>query len=78
VTGPDPFAILGLPARPDLTDDQVRAAWRAIATACHPDRPGAEPGRLRRLCGTAHPVGTLQGLRRPDGQRTAVRRPQGS
>jgi len=35
----DPFAALGLPARPDLTDEQVRAAWRAIAAANHPDRP---------------------------------------
>ena len=37
---PDPFADLGLPAAPDLTDEQVRAAWRTIATATHPDRPG--------------------------------------
>ena len=36
---PDPFAALGLPARPDLPDEQVRAAWRAIAAATHPDRP---------------------------------------
>jgi hypothetical protein len=35
----DPFAVLGLPARPDLPDEQVRAAWRAIAAATHPDRP---------------------------------------
>jgi hypothetical protein len=35
----DPFAALGLPAGPDLTDEQVRAAWRAIAAATHPDRP---------------------------------------
>jgi hypothetical protein len=34
----DPFATLGLPARPDLSDEQVRAAWRAIAEATHPDR----------------------------------------
>ena len=40
MTSPDPFAVLALPARPDLTDEQVRAAWRAIAAACHPDRPG--------------------------------------
>jgi hypothetical protein len=36
----DPFTVLGLPADPALTDEQVRAAWRAIATATHPDRPG--------------------------------------
>jgi hypothetical protein len=33
-----PFAALGLPADPGLTDEQVRAAWRAIAAATHPDR----------------------------------------
>ena len=36
---PDPFDALGLPARPDLDDETVRAAWRAIAAATHPDRP---------------------------------------
>lgn len=33
-----PFQALGLPERPDLTDEQVRAAWRRIAAATHPDR----------------------------------------
>jgi hypothetical protein len=43
---PDPFAALGLPARPDLSDEQVRAAWRQVATATHPDRPdGGDPAR---------------------------------
>jgi hypothetical protein len=36
---PNPFEALGLPERPDLTDEQVRAAWRTIAAATHPDRP---------------------------------------
>jgi hypothetical protein len=35
----NPFEALGLPAQPALTDEQVRAAWRAIAAATHPDRP---------------------------------------
>jgi hypothetical protein len=35
----NPFTALGLPVRSDLTDEQVRAAWRAIAAATHPDRP---------------------------------------
>ena len=35
----NPFTVLGLPTDPHLTDEQVRAAWRAIATATHPDRP---------------------------------------
>src|SRR5216684_655680 len=43
---PDPFAALGLPARPDLSDEQVRAAWRQIAAATHPDR--ADGGDLAR------------------------------
>jgi len=38
-TTPSPFRALGLPERPDLTDEQVRAAWRNIAAATHPDRP---------------------------------------
>src|ERR1700748_1851096 len=35
----NPFEILGLPVRRDLTDAQVDAAWRKIAVATHPDRP---------------------------------------
>ncbi len=35
----NPFDALGLPSDPALTDEQVRAAWRAIAAATHPDRP---------------------------------------
>src|SRR5580698_8811191 len=43
---PDPFTALGLPVRPDLSDEQVRAAWRQVATATHPDRPdGGDPAR---------------------------------
>ena len=34
----NPFTALGLPARPGLTDDEVRAAWRAVAARTHPDR----------------------------------------
>jgi len=42
----DPFADLGLAAGPGLTDDEVRAAWRRIAAATHPDRAdGGDPGR---------------------------------
>jgi len=43
---PNPFEILGLPERPDLDDETVRAAWRAIAAATHPDR--ADGGDLAR------------------------------
>ena len=42
----NPFTALGLPADPGLTDEQVRAAWRTIAAATHPDRPdGGDVGR---------------------------------
>jgi curved DNA-binding protein CbpA len=34
----NPFAALRLPPDPALTDEQVRAAWRAAAAATHPDR----------------------------------------
>ncbi|MHB1434242.1 MAG: J domain-containing protein [Streptosporangiaceae bacterium] len=45
--GPDPFAALGLRADPALTDDDVRAAWRRIAEATHPDRAdGGDPARF--------------------------------
>jgi hypothetical protein len=42
----NPFETLGLPERPDLDDETVRAAWRAIAAATHPDR--ADGGDLPR------------------------------
>lgn len=43
----DPFAVLGLAPRPDLTDDEVRAAWRRVAAATHPDREdGGDPQRF--------------------------------
>jgi hypothetical protein len=35
----NPFTALGLPADAALTNEEVRAAWRAIATATHTDRP---------------------------------------
>jgi hypothetical protein len=44
---PDPFAALGLTATPELTDDDVRAAWRRVAAATHPDRSdGGDPARF--------------------------------
>jgi curved DNA-binding protein CbpA len=43
----DPFRALGLPRRADLSDDDVRAAWRRIAAATHPDRDdGGDPARF--------------------------------
>jgi len=43
----DPFRALGLPPVADLSDDDVRAAWRRIAAATHPDRDdGGDPARF--------------------------------
>jgi hypothetical protein len=40
----DPFGALGLVAGPGVTDDDVRAAWRRVAAATHPDRAdGGDP-----------------------------------
>jgi hypothetical protein len=44
VNGDNPFQALGLPARADLSDDEVRAAWRRIAAATHPDRADGGDG----------------------------------
>ncbi len=43
----DPFAVLGLDPAAELSDDDVRAAWRRIAAATHPDR--ADGGDLQRF-----------------------------
>jgi len=64
VSGPDPFAILGLAARPDLTDDDVRAAWRRIAAAVHPDRgDGGDPARFSAAAAAYTTLRTLDGRR---------------
>jgi alkaline phosphatase len=43
----DPFQTLGLERRVDVTDDEVRAAWRRVAAATHPDRgDGGDPARF--------------------------------
>jgi hypothetical protein len=48
VIAPDPFTVLGLTPSPALTDEEVRAAWRRIAAATHPDRAdGGDPDTYR-------------------------------
>jgi len=48
VTARDPFTALGLRPSPGLTDDDIRAAWRRIAAATHPDRAdGGDPAAYR-------------------------------
>jgi hypothetical protein len=87
----NPFTALGLPARPDLDDNQVRDAWRAIAAATHPDRPGggdpaaysaaaAAYAQLRTAWGRGEALADLTAagpgdLADPDG--TAATRPPG-
>jgi hypothetical protein len=43
----DPFAVLGLDPSPDLSDEDVRVAWRRAASDTHPDREdGGDPARF--------------------------------
>ena len=43
----DAFSLLGISPEDQLTDDEVRAAWRRIAAATHPDRAdGGDPERF--------------------------------
>jgi len=61
-TTPNPFEALGLPQRPDLSDEQVRAAWRAIAAATHPDRPdGGDVARYTAASAAYAELGTPWG-----------------
>jgi hypothetical protein len=80
--GPGSFAALGLPARAGLTDDEVRAAWRRIAAATHPDRTdGGDPARfaaaaaaytaLRTRSGRAEALADLAGLAAGPGRAAA-------
>lgn len=58
----DPFATLGLPADPNLSDEQVHDAWRAIATATGPDRPGGgDPARYAAATAAYASLRTAQG-----------------
>jgi hypothetical protein len=73
--GAGPFAVLGLPAQPEVGDDEVRAAWRRIAAATHPDRAdGGDPARfaaaaaayttLRTRFGRSEALADIAGARR--------------
>jgi hypothetical protein len=54
----NPFTALGLPADPNLTNEQVRAAWLAIATQTHPDRP--DGGHIARYTAAASAYAQLR------------------
>ena len=69
---PNPFEILGLPARRDLTDQQVDAAWRDDRGRDPPGParrrgPGPLHPGLRRVRRAAHPLVPVRGLRRRPG-----------
>jgi hypothetical protein len=71
----NPFEALGLPARPDLDDEQVRAAWRAIAAATHPDR--ADGGDLARYTAASAAYAELRtGWGRSEAWADLVERPE--
>ena len=58
----NPFAVLGLPERPDLDDETVRAAWRAIAVDTHPDREdGGDLARYTQATAAFHELRTSWG-----------------
>ncbi len=54
----NPFEVLRLPVCADLSDAQVRAAWKNIAAATHPDRPGG--GDIARFTAAASAYAQLR------------------
>jgi hypothetical protein len=60
----DPFAALGLPVQPELSDDEVRAAWRRVAAATHPDRDdGGDPAAFAAAAAAYTELRTVTGRR---------------
>lgn len=58
----DPFRALGLEHRNDLEDDDVRAAWRRVAAATHPDRAdGGDPAAFAAAAGAYTVLRTATG-----------------
>jgi curved DNA-binding protein CbpA len=67
MTGRDPFRALGLEPSRDLGDDDVRAAWRRVAAATHPDRSdGGDPASF------AAAAAAYSALRTPGGRGEAL------
>jgi curved DNA-binding protein CbpA len=75
VSDAGPFAVLGLSARPDLSDDDIRAAWRRIASAVHPDRAdGGDPARFAEAAAAYTVLRTVTGRREAHADLAAARR----
>jgi hypothetical protein len=73
----DPFTALGVPPGLHLSDEQVRAAWRAIATATHPDRAdGGDPGRYAAASAAYQVLRTAWGRSEAYADLTATRPPR--
>lgn len=64
---PDPFRVLGLTQDPEPSDDEVRAAWRRVAAATHPDRADGGDPEAFAAAAAAYTV-----LRTPAARRDAV------
>lgn len=44
-----PFALLGLPKRPLLSEEEIGSAYRKLAGKLHPDQPGGDETRFKEL-----------------------------
>ena len=72
----DPFEVLGLDAAAPLTDDDVRAEWRRIAMASHPDRAdGGDPKHFALAAAAYTELRTNDGRREARAARPAGERP---
>jgi curved DNA-binding protein CbpA len=72
----DPFGVLGLTASPGLTDEEVHAAWRRIASGSHPDREdGGDPERFAAAAAAYTTLRTASGRGEALADRGPVRRP---
>ncbi len=70
-----PFEVLGLPPSGEISDDDVRAAWRRLAAATHPDRAdGGDPAAFAAAAAAYTALRTASGrLEVLAGQREPVR-----
>ena len=49
----DPFALLGLPKRPLISDEEIGTAYRKLAATLHPDQAGGDEVRFKELAAAA-------------------------
>jgi hypothetical protein len=72
----DPFRALGLDRSGELADDDVRAAWRRVAAATHPDRPdGGDPAAFAAAAAAYTALRTVTGRREALADLLAAPRP---